>query len=80
MPFIKMRLKLLVSSRTTTTEHLQHETAYWILCGSSTKLEVLMMNLGLVDRDPLALTKIENVFLSLLKKVPKRRAEERRWS
>jgi hypothetical protein len=75
-----MQLKLLVSFKTITIELLRHETVYWILYENSTKPEVSKINPDLVDLDLLALTKIENVFVSLLKKVPERRPEERLWS
>jgi hypothetical protein len=80
MPFNRMQLKLLVSSRIITTEILQHETASWILYESSTQTEVSSMKLDPVDLDLLVPIRIANAFVLLFKKVPKRQPEERRWS
>jgi len=75
-----MQVKLLVSSRTTTTELIQHEPISWILYKGSTKSEVSRMNLDPINPNLLISTRIKNEFVLLFRKIPKHHREEHLWS
>ncbi len=69
--FTRMQLKVLVNFNTVLIEVPQREKLFWILYENSTKLEASRMHLDLVDLDLLALTRIDNVFVPLFKKILK---------